>query len=149
MISFQRETVDSWWNDAQPLIFDHWQELGLDTDLKGDIAIDKLRILEANGLWLTMTARDEGKLVGYVVGLFSPHLHYQSSGPMMIVDMYYTKPEYRKGVGAKMLAFMEQTARELNAIKIYLSCKVHRDHTKLFMLLGYKLSDFAFTKRIG
>lgn len=149
MITFQVETVDSWWADAPPLIYDHWQELGLDTDLKGDIAVDKLRVLEASGSWVTITARDEGKLVGYIVAVLHPHLHYQSSGPMFIVDMYYIKPEYRKGYGAKMLAFMQQTAKAKGAIKIYLSCKVHKDHTKLFTLMGYRLSDYAFTRRIG
>lgn len=147
-MTFQVETVESWWADAQPLIYNHWQELGLDTDLEGNIDVAKLVALEKAGLWITMTARDEGKLVGYVVALFSPHLHYSTSGPMMIVDMYYIKPEYRRGNGVKLLKFMEAVASHKKAIKIYLSCKVHKDHSKLFTLLGYRLSDFAFTKRI-
>lgn len=148
-MQFQLETVESWYADAPPLIYEHWQELGLDTDLKGDIAVEKLKLLEGAGLWLTMTVRDEGKLVGYIVGVFSTHLHYQSSGKMFIADMYYVMPEYRRGIGAQMLAFMESTVRDLGAIKIYLSCKVHRDNTKLFQRMGYRLSDFAFTKRTG
>lgn len=147
-MTFQLESVEKWFGDAIPLIYNHWQELGLDTDLKGDVDVERLMILEQAGAWLTMTARDDGKLVGYIAALFSPHLHYRSSGPMMIVDMYYIKPEYRNGTGAQLLAFMEATARDKKAIKIYLSCKVHKDHTKLFQLLGYKLTDYAFTKRI-
>jgi GNAT superfamily N-acetyltransferase len=149
VITFQLETIDQWRTDAAPLLYDHWQELGLDTDLKNDINFDHLRKLEAAGMWLTMTARDGDKLVGYVAALFSKHLHYTSSGQMLIVDMYYVAPEYRRGTGVKLLAFMEATARAKNAIKIYLSCKVHRDHSKLFVRMGYRLSDYAFTKRIG
>ena len=112
--------------------------------------IEKLIMLEKAGAWLTITARDDdGSLVGYAVGVLSPHLHYKSSGPMFMVDMYYIKPEHRNGTGAQLLAFMEATAREKNAIKIYLSCKIHKDHTRLFEALGYKLSDYAFIKRVG
>jgi len=49
----------------------------------------------------------------------------------------------------QLLKFMEMFAREKKAIKIYLSCKVHKDHSRLFNALGYRLSDYAFTKRIG
>ena len=63
--------------------------------------------------------------------------------------MYYIKPEYRKGAGLRLLKFMEVKAREAGAIKIYLSCKVHLDHSALFRMLGYRNSDYTFTKRIG
>ena len=149
-MTFQEETVDKWWADAKPLIYDHWQELGLDTDLKGDIAVDLLRQLEKAGKWVTLTVRtDAGELAGYAVALLNQHLHYFSSGPMFLVDMYYIRPQYRRGTGLQMLKFMEEVARRYGAIKIYLSCKVHKDHTKLFTALGYRLSDYAFTKRIG
>ena len=42
-MTVQVETVDQWWADAPSLVYDHWQELGLDTDLKGEIDIDKIK----------------------------------------------------------------------------------------------------------
>ena len=149
MLTFQLEPADTWERDCPALLVEHHRELGLDQDLEVAVNFEKIRMLEAAGMWLTFTARDDGKLVGYVAALFAKHLHYSTSGEMLIVDMYYLAPEFRTGAGAKLLAFVEQTARAKNAIKLYLSCKVHRDHTKLFLRMGYRLSDFAFTKRLG
>lgn len=147
-LSIQTETVDQWFHDAIPLLYDHWQELGLDTDLKGDVNTDILRVLEQNKALALITVRDEENLVGYLVAIVNPHLHYRSSPPMFIVDMYYIVPKYRRGAGVRMFKFAEDQARKLGCIKFYLSCKVHKDHTALFEGLGFRLSDFAFTKRL-
>ena len=32
-MTFQIESAEHWFKDAIPLIYNHWQELGLDTDL--------------------------------------------------------------------------------------------------------------------
>jgi len=146
---FQVEPVESFVLEATPLIYEHWQELGLDTDLRGDPDFDKMALLEKAGLWYVLTVRHEAKLVGYLWALVAPHLHYRNSGLMLIVDAYYIMPEHRRGAGVGLLKFMEAFAKEKNAIKIYLTCKVHKDQTKLFEALGYRLSDYAFTKRIG
>lgn len=149
LTTFQTESVEQFVLEATPLIYEHWQELGLDLDLRGDPDFDKMAILEKAGLWYVLTARHEGKLVGYLWALVSPHLHYRNSGLMLIVDAYYVKSEYRRGTGIGLLKFMETFANQKQAIKIYLTCKVHKDQTKLFTALGYRLSDYAFIKRIG
>lgn len=148
MLTIQVESIKSWYDDAVPLIYDHWQELGLDTDLKGDINTEALKTLEKMGIASVITVRDDGRMAGYLLAIHTPHLHYQSSPPMYIVDMYYIAPEYRKGAGVMLFKFMESYAKKLGCIKLYLSCKVHKDHSRLFEALGYRLSDCAFTKRI-
>jgi len=147
-MKFQIETVDAWSREAMPLIEEHWRELGLDLDLKIDPDFDKMKILENNGLFKVVTARESGRLAGYLLALVSPHLHYKSSPKMFIVDAYYISPEFRQGTGFKLLKYAEELAKELGTIKIYLTCKIHRDHSKLFTSLGYRLSDYAFIKRI-
>lgn len=148
MLTIQIEPIKAWYEAAIPLIYNHWQELGLDTDLKGDVNTEALSKLESMGLASVLTVRNDGEMVGYLLAIHSPHLHYQSSPPMFIVDMYYIAPEFRKGAGVKLFKFMESYAKKLGCIKLYLSCKVHKDHSKLFEALGYRLSDYAFTKRI-
>ena len=147
-LHLQIEPIDDWFRDAIPLIYNHWQELGLDTDLRGDINTEAMRAMEAVGRFSVITVRDDGALVGYLAALHYPHLHYQSSGPMFMVDMYYIKPDYRKGIGVRLFRYMESYAKKLGCIKIYLTCKAHKDHSELFKGLGYRLSDYAFTKRI-
>lgn len=147
-MDFQAESVEQWASDSADLIVAHWRELGMDLDLEIKPDIAKMKALQDLGVFKVITARDEGKLAGYLLAVFSTHLHYSTSPPMFIVDAYYISPEYRTGTGAKLIRFAESFAKNLGAIKIYLSCKVHRDHTKLFEALGYRLSDYAFIKRI-
>jgi hypothetical protein len=148
MLSFQTEHVEQFEPEVMPLLINHWQELGLDLDLEAAPDFAKMVMLENAGMWHILTVRDGKKLVGYLWALLTPHLHYKNSGPMLIVDAYYVVPEYRNGAGLRMLTFMESFARKMGAIKIYLSCKVHQDHSELFKRMGYRLSDYAFTKRI-
>ena len=147
-LSIQIDSMERWHKDAYPLLHDHWNELGLDLDLKGDIDIDSLAKLEEMGRASVITVRDAGDVVGYLLAIHHPHLHYKSSPPVFIVDMYYVAPEYRRGLGVRLLSFMQAYAKRLGCIKLYLSCKVHKDHSDLFKAMGYKLSDYAFVKRI-
>jgi hypothetical protein len=148
MTTFQLESVDVWAKESRELMYAHWQELGLDLDLELDPDIQKMKAMEDLGMWKVITAREDGRMVGYMLMIFGPHLHYRSSPPMSFIDAYYVSPDCRRGTGAKLILFMEGIARRLGAIKIYLSCKVHKDHMPLFTALGYRLSDFACTKRI-
>lgn len=147
-MKFQLESVDRWAKDARPLYEKHWRELGLDLDLEIAPDIEKMRVMESAGVWKIITARESGELAGYLLALVTKHLHYRNSPPMFIVDAYYMLPEFRKGAGARLFKFAEQLAHQLGAIKMYLSCKVHEDHSELFRALGYRLSDYAFIKRI-
>lgn len=148
MTTFQLKSVEKWGAECMPLVTAHWQELGLDLDLEIAPQFAKMKMLKDLGCFKCITARENGKLVGYLLAVFSVHLHYGKSPPMFIVDAYYVAPEARNGTGAKLIRFSESVARTLGAIKIYLSCKVHQDHSKLFLALGYKLSDYAFIRRL-
>lgn len=148
MIKFALEAVEKWQADAPLLVHAHWQELGLDLDLEIAPNYAAMKRMEDLGMFKVITARDGARLVGYLLAIFSPHLHYMNSAPMFIVDAYYVSPACRTGTGTKLIRFMESAARRLGAIKIYLTCKVHSDHSKLFEALGYELSDYCFIKRI-
>lgn len=148
MTTFQIESVERWQAESAELVYAHWQELGMDLDLEIAPDYEKMAMLEKIGMFKVITAREDAKLTGYLLALVSPHLHYRTSPPMLIVDAYYISPEARTGTGVKLIRYVEELARQLSAIKIYFSCKVHRDHSKLFLALGYRLSDFAFTRRL-
>ena len=148
MTTFQVESVASWELECGELTFSHWQELGMDLDL--EIAPDfvKMSIIEANGMFKVITVREDGKMVGYLLAIINQHLHYRHAPSMLMVDAYYVSPTCRTGTGVRLIRYMERLAKELGAIKIYITCKVHKDHSKLFTAMGYRLSDFCFIKRI-
>ena len=147
MTTFQVESVEKWAAESKDLVYAHWQELGLDLDLEIAPDFDKMRQLEHLGMFKVITVREDGRLVGYLLAVTTTHLHYRTSAKMLIVDAYYVAPECRSGTGVKLVRFTGKLAHEIGAIKIYFSCKVHRDHSQLFLKMGYRLSDFAFTKR--
>lgn len=134
--------------DAEAIFPEHYAELALDRDkIELDLSYDRYERGDKNGEILIVAARDRGMLVGYFVALTVPHMHYTSAGRMAYADMYYVLPEYRKaGVGAKLLLAVEIACKAIGIVKIYMTCKVHQDHSRLFQLLGYKPSDLVFTK---
>lgn len=148
MTTFQVEPVSQWEYESKDLVYEHWQELGLDLDLEISPDYEKMKLMESLGMFHVITARDEGRMVGYLLVIINEHLHYKSAPKMLVVDAYYVDPKARTGTGVKMIRFMEEFSKKLDAIKIYLTCKVHSDHSELFTAMGYKLSDFCFIKRV-
>lgn len=137
--------------DVEPLIYPHWKELTIDKDICDDPWPDeaKFREVESQGRLLIITARADGQLVGYWVGALLDHLHYRNMGLTCYTDMYFLSPRYRVAAnGVKLLAMAEAEARKLGAVKFYLSCKVHEDHSELFEAMGFRKTDFMFTKRL-
>lgn len=105
--------------------------------------------MDAKGILLILTARDESRLVGYYLAFVFPHVHYETSGLMSFTDVYYLKPEYRRGeTGAVLFAEAERVLRERGVTKAYLSCKVHKDMTPLFEALGWTKTDYCFAKML-
>lgn len=151
MLTFQVEK----WPDALPELRELfpllWDEVALDKDrliAKCDEPLyanmEKLNMLHL------VTARAEGKLVGYHVSFITPHMHYQGAGAMAFTDMYFTRPEFRQGgLGAKLLTFLETSLRARGVFKAYLSHKIAHDRGALFQALGWKPSDVVYSKVIA
>jgi GNAT superfamily N-acetyltransferase len=103
--------------------------------------------MESKGQLHLLAARDEGRLVGYYLGIIVSHPHYASSGLMSFTDVYFLCPEYRRGeYGVALFAEAERTLRERGVYKAYLSCKIHKDLSPLFELLGWRKTDYTFCK---
>lgn len=98
---------------------------------------------------MIVTARDRGRLVGYWVGALLPHMHYPEAGEMAHTDMYFLDPRYRTGGnGIRLIDMAEQEARKRGAVKFYISCKIHEDHTRMLEAMGFRKTDYVFTKRL-
>jgi GNAT superfamily N-acetyltransferase len=126
----------------------HWKELALDQlQFQPDLDHERYLAMDRAGAMHVVTARDEKRLVGYIICFVMPHFHYKSSGLTALADMYYLLHEYRKGgLGVRMFREMERGLRERNVIRAHMSCKVHEDHTRLFQRMGWTLTDYTFSK---
>ncbi|MGA8366852.1 MAG: GNAT family N-acetyltransferase [Candidatus Acidiferrales bacterium] len=148
MIHFAVETFAQWWKDVErKTIQKHWEELALDKVIPWELNLDSYEKLEMAGLLHVVTARVEGRIVGYHIAVLGPHLHYKSAGLMAFEDVYFILPEFRVGgTGTQLFIFTEESLRERGITKWFLACKVGKDHSKLFKALGFRLSDYCFTK---
>ena len=103
----------------------------------------------ADGNWLRcITCRCDGELIGYIVFIIQPHLHYKSC-LTATEDIYYVKKEYRKGrVGLRLFMYAEQVLKGLGVNRVVMHTKVHMDNSRIFEYLGYKNTDKVFSKML-
>jgi hypothetical protein len=145
--SFQVER----WNDviAEMLEYEvaHWDELGLDhQDVPQDIDFARYRDVDNAGKLHVVTARLDGKVIGYHISLINSHLHYKST-LHATVDLYYLDPVHRKSkIGVEMFLFAEKSLTDLGVVKVITGTKIHLNHSQLFESLGYKGTELVFTK---
>lgn len=147
MITYQVER----WNDIaeqfEPFIEPHWRELGLDhQDVPVDLYWEKYAELDNLGVLHVVTVRDDGVMIGYHISLVMVMLHYKST-LHAVVDLYYLKPEYRQSkIGLEMFRFAEESFKKLGVVKIINGTKLHLNHEKLFLGLGFKPTETIYTK---
>lgn len=146
-MTFAVEPWATYLPDAKKIWPQHWKELAVNQEAyQIDCDEERFGKLAELGILQVFTARDGEKLVGYIMALIMPHLHYKSAGPMAITDMYYVLPEYRNGVGMRLFQFFERELRSKKVVAAITSCKVHQDHTKFFKLMGWNHTDNTFIK---
>jgi hypothetical protein len=149
VVQIQTERWATFYPDGASIFPQHHQELALHRD-EIPLSIDeaKYEVLDKTDMLLILTARDEGRLVGYALWFIMPHPHYAKAGPMALTDMYYVLPEYRRGVGLRLFIASEVEYKKRGCIKAITSCKAHQDHRPFLERMGWELSDFTMVKLI-
>lgn len=129
----------------RPLFAEHFRELGVNQNRLEAVADEpRYEQLEKAGILFLLTVRNEGQLVGYFSGFIMRHLHYLGAGPWAMTDMYYVKPEYRRGAGLKLFRAFKQLAHDKGCKFAVTSCKVHKDHSEFLQKLGFAWTDKTF-----
>ena len=147
MIEIQVEKWATFFPDAKAIFPLHWKELALYQDaIPLDIDEGKYEQLDKLDVLLILTAREDGRMVGYYLWFLMAHGHYKSSGAMGLTDMYFVLPEYRRGVGVRLFKQSETELRSRGIKKAITSCKVHENHSALFEAMGWRLTDLTFSK---
>lgn len=85
-------------------------------------------------------------LVGYIILIVRPHLHY-SGVTVAVNDLHYLYPEYRgAGWGKKMIEFAEDCAKKKGAKLFSMRTKAALSHGHIFEAMGYHLTDLVYVK---
>jgi GNAT superfamily N-acetyltransferase len=105
--------------------------------------------MQERGELLFVTARKKTRpshLVGYMIMVVRPHLHYQDV-LVAVDDIHYLMPNFRgAGWGKKMIAFAEAEAAKMGAKIFSTRCKAKSDHGHIFESMGYELTDLVYIK---
>lgn len=150
-MQYQREEWRNALPELRPLFARLWDDVAIDKNrFIAECDEEKYAALDAQKVLHLVVARSGAKLAGFFLCFIWPHAHYLGSGDMAFTDMYYLRPEYRKGnAGIRLFTFMEETLKERGVVKFYTSHKVHRDRSALMKICGFKESDIVYTKVIG
>jgi GNAT superfamily N-acetyltransferase len=140
--------------DIVPLIDEHWREVGSFTDrFARRIHFEDYRQLERQSRLLTVTARDQGCLVGYFVGALGLDLHRVTLEephrrvPMLSALVYYLQPSHR-GHARSLIGAIEREAAARAEVRIVnIRVKPGMNGAADFLAaLGYTPVEVTFTK---
>lgn len=155
-ITYQEERFTDLREEGAHLFHAHWQEASPDLSVPLNVGWDHYRTMEDCGFMFTMTVRRGGVLVGYVVYIIWPHLHYQQ---MLIADTdsFFLDPSASHGwIGINLFRNAEAVLRERGVHQAWARVKMHvrrgrrrrRDLSSLFRWLGYVPVEMSFRKRL-
>lgn len=146
MITYHVESFAERLNELKVLFPLHYEELALNKDqvpLSPQYNIYLAR--EANGELLFVTARCEGKLVGYFIGFVAPGLHY-STCLTCIMDIFYIAPAHRgSNAGYELFQFVKKENIRRGVQRWFMGAKVHFDCSFLFEKLGAELVEKTYS----
>ena len=150
MITYTLEPWDTYYRDCQALWPEHWCEIAVDKDrmpMRPDVA--NYQALEAAGKLQIVVARDDGRMVGYVLSVIRPHLHY-ADVLCGFEDAYFLSKTHRRGmVGVKLLREAVRHMQAVGAQKAFFMTKVALDMGSLFERMGFTRTDVVYSKWIG
>lgn len=146
MITFHSEDWETYFRDCQELWREHYEEIAVDKRMEMKPNVPVYEALEAAGELDILTARCEGRMVGYVLSLVRPHLHYANT-LCGFEDAYFLSKPYRRGMaGVRMIKAWDARMRARGCWKWFIMCKPFLDLAPVLTRLGFGLSDYVYAK---
>jgi len=147
-IQYTTARVSDCFDEVLTLLDEHYQELSVTKHYKLNPYYDVYKENEKNGKCRVILCKNDNEIIGYIVFFIDVNLHYKDC-LLATEDIYYLKPEYRKGrTGIKMFKFAEEYLKSLGVNMIKYSTKVHSDNSKLFEYLGCSFTEKVYIKTI-
>jgi GNAT superfamily N-acetyltransferase len=150
MITIQVEKIKDIVEEMKPLLEKHYKEVHLFPDkIPFNPNYEKYFELEELGMTHTLTARHDEKLIGYIVGMIYPNLHYQDH-LYVVNDVIYLDEAYRHtGLAYEMVKNAEMHYKELGASVMTFHMKVGIPFKALCDQVGLEHGENLYLKYIG
>jgi GNAT superfamily N-acetyltransferase len=146
MILFQREPANSCFEEAMPLIVNYRREVDYYQDFQLDPEFAKYAELEKAGVVRAYTAREDGKLIGFALFFFTPHLHFKSK-IFAMHDILYIIPE-KRGFGHRFIKWCDEQLTADGADVIYFFVNGNFNYSPILRRCGYAHADDLYIRRV-
>lgn len=148
--------VESWasaYPEASKLCRRHWEEIAGNKDtIPLSPRWDRYEAMDKLGLLHITTARDEtsdGKMLGYLLYIVMPHLHYSTS-LTALGDVLYLVPEARLGTtGIRLIKIAEDSLKGRGVQRILQNVKLAHDWGPILKRMGFTEFETIYQKVIG
>lgn len=147
-ITFQRETLTpEFMGEVAPMLQDHYDELTLHKErVKLDPDWTAYFHLQQAGAFVVLTARDNGRLVGYNAFFLNRHIHYRGIN-LAVNDVFYIHRDYRRGPSAlRFLRYAERVLKDLGADKLAYHFKAGNNFAAILERLEYQHEEGVAAK---
>lgn len=126
----------------------HYEELSVTKGFKLNPDYEIYKQADERNTLKIVIAQENDEIVGYIVYFVGINLHYKDC-LLATEDIYYLKPEYRKGlIGPRMFVFAEKYLQSIGVNMIRYSTKTHLDNSRLFEFLGCNFVEKVYTKEL-
>lgn len=147
-MQFQREQSFEIFDEAMPLLRQHFEEISANKDIPLDPDFEAYELMERQGMLRTFTARDDGKLVGYAVFFVRANIHYKTS-KQANQDILYIVPSLRGGLlGYRFIKWCDEELRAEGCQAVYQHIKAAHNFGSLLERIGYRLVDLIYCRRL-
>jgi GNAT superfamily N-acetyltransferase len=146
-MNFQKESFESYYKDAEKLLYLHWREVAHYQDIELNVDVDRYKAIENAGDLRTFTARnEEGRLLGYALFFVKRNLHYKDS-LQAVQDVIFIDPE-RRGFGTVFIKWCDDQLRDEGVQAVYHHIKKAHNWSKILEQQDYELVDLIYAKRL-
>jgi len=150
MLVFHVEPLHVCWNEAMELAMQHWCETEAYRHGQGfNPKYERYEYFARMGLFFVVTARDEGRMVGYFSAYVTPSMHTQQM--LGTEDTFFLLPEYRKGRNA--IAFYKVIEEEFikrGVVEAGMTAKLSNPAAcKILKYLGYQEVSMQYSKHLA
>ena len=152
MITAHIEPFMSQVDELKRLLDTHYDELALNKD---KVPLSPQWNLydhhEKSGALVYVTLREAGELIGYIISIVAPGLHY-STCLTAHMDILFVRPD-RRDASAKgvllMIDTLEKELRRRGVQRWFMGTKLHKDIGAVFRRRKFEAVEMTYTKWIG
>lgn len=142
--------------ELMPLFIEHWRETGLYRDtsrMKPSPELERYQLTEQQDDLLTLVARQNGAVVGYLIIFGQRHLHYRDTF-VAITDLPYVHSSVRnRGIGVRLFLAAEKIIKE-RGIHLWqsgskINSSLHPSMDRLLRHMKFEPTDLMYNKWLG